>query len=164
MSTITANLPHENSIATFCLSGPLTEKLKAISEAGFRCVDIFEDDLLQYPGPPSDIGALCKELGLRVSMYQTFRDFEGTSTPEGFEKNMQRYADVTAIVSGAISSTCASPIFLQIIDNLLDDRLQQKFNSMDQVGAELLLICSSCSPTSVSIPSCHMCHRRHQLV
>ncbi|KAF3160463.1 hypothetical protein TWF788_003146 [Orbilia oligospora] len=117
MASIRANLPHENSIATFCLSGPLVDKLKAIAEAGFRSVDIFEDDLLQYPGRPSEIGTLCKELGLKVSMYQTFRDFEGTAAPEAFEKNMRR--------------------------------LQQKFNFMDQVGAELLLICSSCSPTSI---------------
>ena len=94
MASIRASLPHENSIATFCLSGPLVDKLRAIAEAGFRSVDIFEDDLLQYPGRPSEIGALCKELGLKVSMYQTFRDFEGTAAPEAFEKNMRRYVNI----------------------------------------------------------------------
>ncbi|EWC44775.1 hypothetical protein DRE_06413 [Drechslerella stenobrocha 248] len=118
MASINANLPHENSIATFCLSGPLVDKLRAIADAGFRNVDIFEDDLLRYPGPPSEIGTLCRELGLKIPMYQTFRDFEGTTAPGAFEKNMRR--------------------------------LQQKFDLMDQVGTDLLLLCSSCSPSSSS--------------
>jgi 3-dehydroshikimate dehydratase len=33
-------------IATVCLSGGLSEKLEAIAAAGFRGVEIFENDLL----------------------------------------------------------------------------------------------------------------------
>ena len=40
------------SIATVSLSGLLPEKLQAIAEAGFDGVEIFEGDLLQFPGKP----------------------------------------------------------------------------------------------------------------
>ena len=40
------------SIATVCLSGGLSEKLQAIAAAGFRGVEIFENDLLSYAGTP----------------------------------------------------------------------------------------------------------------
>ncbi|KAF3930845.1 hypothetical protein ABW19_dt0202620 [Dactylella cylindrospora] len=126
MATFTANLPHENSIATFCLSGPLVDKLKAIAEAGFRCVDIFEDDLLQYPGPPNEIGALCKELGLKVSMYQTFRDFEGTTTPEAFDKNMRRHCrtfpgqgsfPIVPFIRAVVQTGYRGPLSLEILND-----------------------------------------------
>ena len=42
----------KTSIATVCLSGDLSEKLRAIAAAGFRGVEIFESDLLSYHGTP----------------------------------------------------------------------------------------------------------------
>jgi len=86
----TAGFPHKNSMATVCLSGQLPEKLIAIAEAGFKSVDIFEDDLLHFSGTVEDVGKLCQSLGLSVSMLQTFRDFEGTTSKEAFDKNMDR--------------------------------------------------------------------------
>ena len=44
----------KTSIATVCLSGGLREKLHAIAAAGFRGVEIFENDLLSYGGSPAD--------------------------------------------------------------------------------------------------------------
>ena len=38
------------SIATVCLSGVLVEKLEAIAAAGFKGVEIFENDLLSFNG------------------------------------------------------------------------------------------------------------------
>jgi len=69
------------SIATVCVSGTLDEKLRAISEAGFEAVEIFEPDLIGYAGTPRDVLAMMKDLGLRCVLYQPFRDFEGM--PEG---------------------------------------------------------------------------------
>jgi len=71
------HFPFETSIATVCLSGTLYEKLEAIAHAGFDCVEIFENDLIQFDGTPSDVRALTEKLGLRISLYQPFRDLEG---------------------------------------------------------------------------------------
>jgi 4-hydroxyphenylpyruvate dioxygenase len=65
------------SIATVCLSGGLREKLDAIAAAGFRGVEIFENDLLSYPGTPADVAREVADLGLQVITFQPFRDFEG---------------------------------------------------------------------------------------
>ena len=44
----------KTSIATVSLSGTLGEKLEAIAAAKFDAVEIFENDLVTYSGPPSD--------------------------------------------------------------------------------------------------------------
>jgi sugar phosphate isomerase/epimerase len=64
-----------NSIATVCLSGGLREKLEAIAAAGFRGVEIFENDLLSYNGTPTDVvPCVCynsKKCGQRWTMIRT---------------------------------------------------------------------------------------------
>ncbi len=65
------------SIATVCLSGGLDEKLEAIAAAGFKGVEIFENDLLSYGGTPIEIARRCRDLGLEIITFQPFRDFEG---------------------------------------------------------------------------------------
>jgi 3-dehydroshikimate dehydratase len=65
------------SIATVCLSGGLSEKLQAIAAAGFRGVEIFENDLLSYHGTPADVAKEIADLGLTLITFQPFRDFEG---------------------------------------------------------------------------------------
>jgi 4-hydroxyphenylpyruvate dioxygenase len=65
------------SIATVCLSGGLDEKLEAIAAAGFKGVEIFENDLLSFNGTPAEIRARVADLGLDVITFQPFRDFEG---------------------------------------------------------------------------------------
>jgi 4-hydroxyphenylpyruvate dioxygenase len=69
------------SIATVCLSGGLSEKLQAIASAGFRGVEIFENDLLSYHGTPTDVAKEIAALGLTLITFQPFRDFEGM--PDG---------------------------------------------------------------------------------
>ena len=67
----------KTSIATVCLSGGLSEKLQAIAAAGFRGVEIFENDLLSYNGTPADVVKEMADLGLKAITFQPFRDFEG---------------------------------------------------------------------------------------
>jgi 4-hydroxyphenylpyruvate dioxygenase len=67
----------KTSIATVCVSGTLQEKLEAIAAAGFRAVEIFETDLIAYPGSPADVRRMCADLGLAIVTCQPFRDFEG---------------------------------------------------------------------------------------
>jgi 4-hydroxyphenylpyruvate dioxygenase len=70
------------SIATVCLSGTLTDKLHACSQAGFDGVEIFEPDLIASPSSPEEIVALGRRLGLSFDLYQPFRDAEGVSEGE----------------------------------------------------------------------------------
>ena len=63
----------KTSIATVCLSGNLLEKLEAIASAGFKAVEIFENDLIAYPAPPKDVRRICDDLGLTIVTNQPFR-------------------------------------------------------------------------------------------
>jgi 4-hydroxyphenylpyruvate dioxygenase len=106
----------ETSIATVCLSGGLSEKLQAIAAAGFRGVEIFENDLLSYNGTPGDVATEMADLGLQVITFQPFRDFEGMP-------GAQRQRTF--------------------------DRAERKFDLMQQLGCDLLLVCSNVSPDAV---------------
>ena len=54
----------KTAIATVCLSGGLDEKLLAIANAGFKGVEIFENDLLSFNGTPKDVRRAAEDLGL----------------------------------------------------------------------------------------------------
>jgi 4-hydroxyphenylpyruvate dioxygenase len=104
------------SIATCSLAGTLQEKLEAIARAGFRGVEIFENDLLSFPGSPADIRQIARDLGLDIVTFQPFRDFEGM--PE-----LRR-----------------ARVF---------DRAERKFDLMQELGCDLLLVCSNVSPEAL---------------
>jgi len=101
------------SIATVSLGGTLLEKLQAIAAAGFDGVEIFENDLLYFDGSPAEVRTICADLGLRVLLFQPFRDFEGAPRPR-MQKNF--------------------------------DRAESKFDVMEQLGADLMLVCSNTAP------------------
>jgi 4-hydroxyphenylpyruvate dioxygenase len=65
------------SIATVSLSGTLEEKLAAAAQVGFDGIELFENDLIGCPLTPVQIGRRAVEFGLRIELYQPFRDFEG---------------------------------------------------------------------------------------
>jgi 4-hydroxyphenylpyruvate dioxygenase len=77
------------TIATVCLSGTLEDKLAAAAAAGFDGVEIFENDLIQSALSPTEVHALCADLGLAVDLYQPFRDFEAVP-PDVFRANLRR--------------------------------------------------------------------------
>jgi len=77
------------SIATVSLSGMLREKLQAAAAARFDGVEIFENDLLQFPGSPRDVRRIAEDLGLAIDMFQPFRDFDGV-TPAQLLRNLDR--------------------------------------------------------------------------
>ncbi|TAJ28390.1 sugar phosphate isomerase/epimerase and 4-hydroxyphenylpyruvate domain-containing protein [Bosea sp. (in: a-proteobacteria)] len=105
------------SIATVCVSGTLQEKLEAIAAAGFKAVEIFENDLIAFPGSPAEVRRICADLGLAIVTCQPFRDFEGM--PEG---RRQR-------------------VF---------DRAERKFDLLQELGTDLLFVCSNTSPEALS--------------
>ena len=62
----------KTAIATVCLSGALDEKLDAIAAAGFKSVEIFENDLLSFAGTNIDVRNMCADLGLDIITFQPF--------------------------------------------------------------------------------------------
>src|SRR5499426_3102114 len=106
----------QTAIATVCLSGVLHEKLEAIAAAGFKGVEIFENDLLSFNGAPADVRRMIESLGMQVITFQPFRDFEGMPG----DKRTRAFA-----------------------------RAERKFNLMQELGCDLLLVCSNISPDSV---------------
>ncbi|MEW1955970.1 TIM barrel protein [Kineococcus sp. NPDC059986] len=62
------------SIATVSLAGTLPEKLRAAAAAGFDAVEVFEPDLVTSPLRPAQVRALAADLGVRIALYQPFRD------------------------------------------------------------------------------------------
>ncbi len=67
----------QQCIATVSLAGALPEKLEAIAAAGFDGLELFENDLLDYPGTAAEVRQRCADLGVDIALYQPFRDFEG---------------------------------------------------------------------------------------
>ena len=100
------------SIATVSLSGTLEEKLQAVAKAGFDGVEIFENDLLAFPGSAADVGRIIRDLGMQCTLFQPLRDFEGLP-PE--------------------------------LRARMFERVERKFDVMEQLGTDLLLVCSSVS-------------------
>jgi 4-hydroxyphenylpyruvate dioxygenase len=77
------------SIATVSLSGTLDEKLRAIAAAHFSGVEIFENDLVNFPGTPREVRQRAEDLGLSIDLFQPFRDLEGV-TDDVFQRNLDR--------------------------------------------------------------------------
>jgi 4-hydroxyphenylpyruvate dioxygenase len=76
-------------IATVSLSGTLEEKLEAAADAGFDGVELFENDLIGSPLSPAQVRQRAEDLGLRIDLYQPFRDLE--AVPDAtFARNLRR--------------------------------------------------------------------------
>jgi 4-hydroxyphenylpyruvate dioxygenase len=78
-----------HSIATVSLSGTLPEKLEAAASARFDGVEIFEADLLYFGGSPEDVRQLAADLGLEITLFQPFRDFEA-GPRDRLQRNLDR--------------------------------------------------------------------------
>lgn len=104
------------SIATICVNGTLRTKLRAIADAGFEHVEIFESDLLASPEPVAVVGAMMRDQGLACVAFQPFRDFEG------------------------MPARLRARVF---------DRAERKFDVMEELGTDLVLVSSNVSPESL---------------
>jgi len=76
-------------------------------------VEIFENDLFSYSGTLSGLAKEIADLGLKVTTFQPFRDFEGMPDAQHVR------------------------IF---------DRAERKFDVMQEIGCDLLMVCSNVSP------------------
>jgi 4-hydroxyphenylpyruvate dioxygenase len=113
------------SIATVSLSGDLAEKLEAIAAAGFKGVEIFENDLLSFPGTPADVRKMVADLGLDIITFQPFRDFEGmpAESRERIFARAERKFDLMAELGCDLLLVCSnvSPASLGGIDRAAAD-------------------------------------------
>jgi 4-hydroxyphenylpyruvate dioxygenase len=115
-----ASLPFLKSIATVSLSGTLPEKLEAATAIGFDGVEIFESDLLNFDGSPADVRRIAEGLGLAITLFQPFRDFEAMPNPIR-ARNL--------------------------------DRAERKFDVMEALGTDLVLVCSNVQPHAIDDPA-----------
>ena len=69
------------SIASVCMGGALEGKLAAAAKAGFRAVELFENDLTFFSGKPRDARRMADDLGLEIVALQPLRDFEAMPEP-----------------------------------------------------------------------------------
>ncbi|ARM15304.1 MULTISPECIES: bifunctional sugar phosphate isomerase/epimerase/4-hydroxyphenylpyruvate dioxygenase family protein [Rhizobium] len=106
----------KTSIATVSLSGDLSDKLEAIAKAGFDGVEIFENDLLSFDESPREVGRMVRDLGMEITLFQPFRDFEGMPEP---------------------------------LRSRTFDRAERKFDLMQEMGTDLVLVCSNVSPAAL---------------
>ena len=106
----------KTSIATVSISGELPEKLEAIAKAGFDGVEIFENDFLAYDSSPAEVGRMARDLGLEITLFQPFRDFEGMPEP---------------------------------LRGRTFDRAERKFDVMQELGTDLVLVCSNVSSVAL---------------
>jgi 4-hydroxyphenylpyruvate dioxygenase len=77
------------SIATVSLGGTLVDKLTAIAAAGFDGVEIFENDLYYFEGTAADVKRIADDRGLRIVLFQPFRDFEA-GPRDKLQRNLDR--------------------------------------------------------------------------
>ena len=79
------------SIASVCMGGSLEAKLAAAAKAGFRAIELFENDLTFFNGTPRDARRLAVDLGLEIVALQPLRDFEAMP-PSIRARNLERAA------------------------------------------------------------------------
>lgn len=106
----------KTSIATVSIGGDLREKLEAIAAARFDGVEIFENDFLAFDRSPAEVRRIAQDLGLEITLFQPFRDFEGLPEPHRAKAL---------------------------------DRAERKFDLMAELGAPLMLVCSSVAPAAL---------------
>src|SRR5690606_32015991 len=107
------------------ISGDLREKLEAIAAAGFGGVEIFENDFLAFDRAPRDVAAMVADLGLTITLFQPFRDFEGLPEPQraqAFERAERKF-DLMGELGTDLMLVCSSvsPLALGGIDRAAED-------------------------------------------
>jgi 4-hydroxyphenylpyruvate dioxygenase len=128
------------SIATVSLSGTLEEKLSAAALVGFDGVELFESDLISCALSPGQIRERAADLGLRIELYQPFRDFEGVG-PDMLVRNLRRAEGKFQVMSelGVDLLLVCSNVSPTTVDNdeLAADQLGQLADRAAQHGLRI---------------------------
>ncbi|MCW5720645.1 MAG: sugar phosphate isomerase/epimerase and 4-hydroxyphenylpyruvate domain-containing protein [Devosia sp.] len=115
----------KTSIATVSISGDLREKLEAIAAAGFDGVEIFENDFLAFDRSAAEVRSMAEDLGLAITLFQPFRDFEGLPEPlraKAFDRAERKF-DLMQALGAPLLLVCSSvsPAALGGIDRAAAD-------------------------------------------
>jgi 4-hydroxyphenylpyruvate dioxygenase len=76
------------------MGGALEAKLAAAAKAGFRAIEMFENDLTFFSGKPRDARQMADDLGLEIVALQPMRDFEAMPEPiraRNFERAERKF-------------------------------------------------------------------------
>ncbi len=115
----------KTSIATVSLSGSLEHRLKAISAAGFDGVEIFEQDFIAHDGGAAEVGAMVRDHGLEILLFQPFRDFEGLPEPyrsRAFSRAERKFNLMEELgTKDVLVCSSVHPAALGGIDRMADD-------------------------------------------
>jgi 4-hydroxyphenylpyruvate dioxygenase len=106
------------SIATVSMGGTLEAKLAAAARAGFRSIEIFENDLTFFSGRPRDVRSMAENLGLEIIAFQPMRDFEGMPEPQrtrNFERARRKF-DLMEELGASLLCVCSN-----VADNAIGD-------------------------------------------
>ena len=125
----------KTSIATVCIAGDLREKLAAIAAAGFDGIEIFEQDFITFDATPREVGAMVRDHGLEISLFQPFRDFEGLPEPDrarAFDR-MERKFDLMAELGTDLVLVCSS-VHPKALGGI--DRMAKDFADLGQIAAK----------------------------
>jgi 4-hydroxyphenylpyruvate dioxygenase len=98
------------SIATVCMGGSLEGKLAGAAKAGFRAVEIFENDLTFFNGKVRDARRMAGDLGLEIVALQPMRDFEAMPAPvraRNFERAARKF-DVMHELGARLLCLCSN--------------------------------------------------------
>ncbi|MET0203345.1 MAG: TIM barrel protein [Casimicrobiaceae bacterium] len=97
-------------IATVSVSGALVDKLDAIAAARFDAVEVFENDLINFPGTPAELKRMADDRGLGIDLYQPFRDLDATTDAQ-FRRNLdraERKFDIMQTLGAPMILVCAN--------------------------------------------------------
>ncbi len=106
------------SIATVSMGGTLEAKLAAAARAGFRAIEIFENDLTFFSGRPADVKAMAQNLGVEIIALQPMRDFEAMPEPQrsrNFERAKRKF-DLMQELGTSMLCVCSS-----VAEEAIDD-------------------------------------------
>src|SRR5471030_507884 len=90
--------------------GALEEKFAAAAKAGFRAVEIFENDLTFFSGKVRDARQMARDLGLEIVALQPMRDFEAMPDPvraRNFERAARKF-DVMHELGARLLCLCSN--------------------------------------------------------
>src|ERR1700759_3940372 len=123
------------AIASVSMGGTLEVKLAAAARAGFRSIEIFENDLTFFCGRPRDVRAMAQALGLEIACLQPMRDFEGMPEPQrarNFER-AKRKLDLMQELGTSLLCVCSSVAEEAIGDHV---RLPADFAELADLAAQ----------------------------
>jgi 4-hydroxyphenylpyruvate dioxygenase len=125
----------KTSIATVSISGSFSEKLAAIAQAGFDGIEIFEQDFIASDYSARDVGAMVRDQGLEITLFQPFRDFEGLPEPLRSRAlaRAERKFDLMGELGTDMVLVCSSvhPACMGGIDRVAAD-----FNALGEIAAK----------------------------